>query len=170
MATTRNAREDDVDILAEIGFRAWEKAMEAIGEMADMRGSAREAFVNFTRSSWLTITVVEQAGSVVGWAAREHLNELISDFWIDPEYQGQGLGKALLQEVEAEIVRQGFEKARIETHAQNNEAIDFFEKNGYAIHWLSVAYSPKIDRDVQSVGLSKLFVEVPPTVSYGQEF
>ncbi|TNM65156.1 GNAT family N-acetyltransferase [Aliirhizobium smilacinae] len=170
MATTRNAREDDVDILAEIGFRAWEKAMEAIGEMADMRGSARDAFVNFTRSSWLTITVVEQTGSVVGWAAREHLDELISDFWIDPEYQGQGLGTALLQEVEAEIVRQGFEKARIETHAQNNEAIGFFEKNGYAIHWLSVAYSPKIDRDVQSVGLSKQFVEVPPTVSYGQEF
>lgn len=170
MATTRNAREDDVDILAEIGFRAWEKAMEAIGEMSDMRVSAREAFVNFTRSSWLTITVVEQTGSVVGWAAREHLDELISDFWIAPEYQGQGLGTALLQEVEAEIVRQGFEKARIETHAQNNEAIGFFEKNGYAIHWLSVAYSPKIDRDVQSVGLSKLFVEVPPTVSYGQEF
>ncbi len=170
MAATRNAREDDVDILAEIGFRAWEKAMEAIGEMSDMRSSARAAFVNFTRSSWLTITVVEQTGSVAGWAAREHLDELISDFWIDPEYQGQGLGKALLQEVEAEIVRQGFEKARIETHAQNNEAIGFFEKNGYAIHWLSVAYSPKIDRDVQSVGLSKQFVEVPPTVSYGQEF
>lgn len=170
MATTRNAREDDVDILAEIGFRAWEKAMEAIGEMADMRGSAREAFVNFTRSSWLTVTVVENLGSVVGWAAREHLDELISDFWIDPQYQGQGLGRVLLEEVEAEILRQGFDKSRIETHAQNNEAIGFFEKHGYAIHWLSVAYSPKIDRDVQSVGLSKLLVEAPPAVSYGQEF
>lgn len=170
MATTRNAREDDVEVLAEIGFRAWEKAMEAIGEMADMRGSAREAFVNFTRSSWLTITVVEHLGAVAGWAAREHLDELISDFWIDPQYQGQGLGRALLEEVEAEILRQGFEKVRIETHAQNNEAIGFFEKHGYAIHWLSVAYSPKIDRDVQSVGLSKLLVEAPPTVSYGQEF
>jgi len=59
---------------------------------------------------------------------------------------------------------------RIETHAQNNEAIGFFEKHGYAIHWLSVAYSPKIDRDVQSVGLSKLLVEAAPSVSYGQEF
>lgn len=170
MATTRNAREDDVEVLAEIGFRAWEKAMDAIGEMVDMRSSAREAFVYFTRSSWLTITVVEYLGAVAGWAAREHLDELISDFWIDPQYQGQGLGKALLEEVEAEILRQGFEKARIETHAQNNEAIGFFERHGYAIHWLSVAYSPKIDRDVQSVGLSKLLVEVSPTVSYGQEF
>ena len=170
MATTRNAREDDVDVLAEIGFRAWEKAMEAIGEMADMRASAREAFANFTRSSWLTITVVEEFSTVAGWAAREHLDELISDFWIDPQYQGQGLGRALLEEVEAEILRQGFKKARIETHAQNNVAIGFFEKHGYAIHWLSVAYSPKIDRDVQSVGLSKMLVEVPPTAMYGQEF
>jgi ribosomal-protein-alanine N-acetyltransferase len=169
MVTTRNAREDDVDILAEIGFRAWEKAMEAIGEMSDMRGSARDAFINFARSSWLTITVVEHIGSIVGWAAREHLDELISDFWVDPEYQRQGFGKALLEEVEAEIVRQGFDKVRIETHAQNNEAISFFEKNGYAIHWLSVAYSPKIDRDVQSVGLSKQLVE-RPVEAYGQEF
>lgn len=169
MATTRNAREDDVDVLAEIGFRAWEKAMEAIGEMVDMRVNARDAFVNFTRTSWLTITVVEQLGSIVGWAAREHLDELISDFWIDPEHQGQGFGKVLLADVEAEMKRVGFEKARVETHAQNNEAISFFEKQGYAIHWLSVAYSPKIDRDVQSVGLSKQLVE-RPAESYGQEF
>ncbi|AYD00726.1 GNAT family N-acetyltransferase [Neorhizobium sp. NCHU2750] len=169
MASTRNAREDDVDVLAEIGFRAWEKAMETIGEMADMRTSARDAFVNFTRSSWLTITVVEHFGSITGWAAREHLDEVISDFWIDPEYQGQGFGKLLLADVEAEIVHQGFEKARLETHAQNNEAIGFFERHGYVIHWLSVAYSPKIDRDVQSVGLSKQLVE-KPSEDYGREF
>ncbi len=168
-AIARNAREDEVDILAEIGFRAWEKAMETIGEMTDMRDSARDAFRNFTRSSWLTITVVEQSGHQAGWAAREQLDELISDFWIDPQYQGQGLGKALLADVEAEILRQGFEVARIETHAQNGEAIGFFERQGYAINWLSVAYSPKIDRDVQSVGLSKQLMTAPPA-GYGQEF
>lgn len=169
MATTRNAREDDVDVLAEIGFRAWEKAMEAIGEMTDMRDSARSAFLNFATSSWLTITVIEHAGHVAGWAAREHLDELISDFWIDPHYQGQGLGRTLLGEVEAEIRHQGFDSARIETHAQNSEAIGFFEKQGYAINWLSVTYSPKIDRDVQSVGLSKQLVEISGSL-YGEEF
>ncbi|SFB61132.1 ribosomal-protein-alanine N-acetyltransferase [Rhizobium sp. NFR07] len=169
MATTRNAREDEVDVLAEIGFRAWEKAMESIGEMTDMRDSALSAFRNFARSSWLTITVVEQHGYQAGWAAREHLDELISDFWIDPHYRRQGLGKALLAEVESEILRQGFEAARIETHAQNSEATGFFEKHGYRINWLSIAYSPKIDRDVQSVGLTKALVEAPPA-AYGHEF
>jgi [ribosomal protein S18]-alanine N-acetyltransferase len=169
MATTRNAREDEVDVLAEIGFRAWEKAMESIGEMTDMRDSALSAFRNFTHSSWLTITVVEQHGHQAGWAAREHLDELISDFWIDPQHSGQGLGKVLLAEVEAEILKQGFETARVETHAQNMEAVGFFGKNGYSINWLTVAYSPKIDRDVQSVGLSKSLVEAE-SPGYGQEF
>jgi [ribosomal protein S18]-alanine N-acetyltransferase len=169
MATTRNAREDDVDVLAEIGFRAWEKAMEAIGEMTDMRDSARSAFLNFARSSWLTISVIEQNGYLAGWAAREHLDELISDFWIDPHYQGQGLGRILLEEVETEIRRQGFETARVETHAQNSEAIGFFEKHDYRISWLSIAYSPKIDRDVQSVGLVKSLVEAEAS-GYGREF
>ncbi|MBP1844445.1 ribosomal-protein-alanine N-acetyltransferase [Rhizobium petrolearium] len=169
MATIRNAREDEVDILAEIGFRAWEKAMNSIGEMTDMRLNARAAFQNFTRSSWLTITVIEQGSTVAGWAARENLDELISDFWIDPVFQGHGLGKALLEEVEGEIVHQGFEIARVETHAQNAEAVGFFEKQGYSINWLSVVYSPKIDRDVQSVGLSKrLVAEAPDT--YGPGF
>lgn len=169
MATVRNAREDEAYTLAEIGFRSWEKAMMSIGEMTDMRASARAAFLNFTRSSWLTITVVEQLGSPAGWAAREKLDELISDFWIDPPYQGHGFGRALLAEVEAEIVRQGFMAARVETHARNTEAVGFFEKQGYSINWLSVAYAPKIDRDVQSVGLSKQLVADEPG-TYGPGF
>jgi ribosomal-protein-alanine N-acetyltransferase len=169
MAHIRNASEDEVDILAEIGFRSWEKAMTSIGEMTDMRSSARTAFQNFTRSSWLTITVIEQGGNVAGWAAREKLDELISDFWVDPSFRGHGFGRALLAEIEAEIVHQGFEVARVETHARNTEAIGFFEKQGYSINWLSTSYSPKIDRDVQSVGLSKRLVTEQPD-TYGPSF
>jgi ribosomal-protein-alanine N-acetyltransferase len=166
MAIIRNAREDEADLLAEIGFRAWEKAMISIGEVTDMSDSAFEAFRHFTRKDWLTISAVEQHGTLAGWAAREKLDELISDFWVDPIYQRQGLGGELLAEVEADIVHQGLEEARVETHAHNLEAIGFFEKHGYAINWLSIAYSPKIDRDVQSVGLSKRLVPLAPE-TYG---
>ncbi|AXV15059.1 GNAT family N-acetyltransferase [Neorhizobium sp. SOG26] len=169
MGTIRNAREDEVDALAEVGFRSWEKAMAAIGEMNSMREGARSAFLNFTRSSWLTITVIERGGVLAGWAAREKLDELISDFWVDPAYQGQGLGKLLLAEIEAEILHQGFDVARVETHAQNSEAIGFFEKHGYSLKWLTVTYSPKIDRDVQSVGLAKELVQ-PDLGVYGASF
>ncbi|MDP9839710.1 ribosomal-protein-alanine N-acetyltransferase [Neorhizobium huautlense] len=169
MISIRNARDDETAILREIGVRAWEQAVAPIGATADMRANAEIAFENFTKSSWLTITVAELDGVVAGWASREGLDETITDFWVDPTLQHQGVGTALLAEVEDEIVRQGFVVARLETHARNTDAVGFFEKNGYSINWLSVAYAPKLDQDVQSVGLSKqLAAEEPAT--YGPGF
>ena len=162
MITIRNAREDDCDMLAEIGLRAWDSAMGEVGEPGGMVDSARIVFRNFTRSSWLTITVVEHNGVAAGWASREQLDENITDFWIDPAFQRQGLGAELLKSVEAEMVGQGLDKAAIQTHARNNAAIAFFETQGYQIHWLTVAYQPKLDRDVESVGLSKQLVPDHP--------
>ncbi|MCL6706632.1 GNAT family N-acetyltransferase [Pseudomonas sp. R2.Fl] len=169
MATIRTARQDEADLLAEIGLRSWEKAMVPVGETRPMLENARMAFQNFTRSRWITISVVETGGVPAGWAAREQLDENITDFWIDPQYQGQGLGSALLEVVEGEIRDHGFEAAALETHAKNREAVDFFQKHGYTVHWLTVAYNPKLDRDVQTIGLSKQLVE-PPATGYGQEF
>ena len=169
MATIRNAREDETETLREIGLRAWEKAMLNVGEMAGIRDNARMAFDTFTRQAWLTISVIEQGGALAGWAAREGLDELISDFWIDPPFQRQGHGSALLAAIEADIVRQGFDTARVETHARNEEAVSFFEKHGYRINWLSATYSPKLDREVQSVGLSKVLVE-EVAESYGPAY
>ncbi|GEO86430.1 MULTISPECIES: GNAT family N-acetyltransferase [Alphaproteobacteria] len=169
MITIRNARRDEAQLLADIGFRAWEKAMIPVGETKAMVENARAAFRNFTSSGWLTISVIELNGQPAGWAAREELDEDITDFWIDPEFQGMGLGTALLEELEKEILRQGFDKASLQTHARNEEAVHFFEKRGYSVHWLTIAYNPKLDRDVQSVGLSKQLA-APVVPGYGQEF
>ena len=166
MIHTRNAHEGEADLLSEIGLRAWQRAMAAMGESDALLDAARSAFVYFTQSSWLTITVAELNGQIAGWAARERLDETISDFWIDPAYTRRGLGSALLQRIEKDIAEQGFEKAAMQTHSGNTEAISFFQKHGYAIHWLSVAYNPKLDRDVPSVGLSKDF-EPEGDGSYG---
>ncbi|MBB4066726.1 GNAT family N-acetyltransferase [Gellertiella hungarica] len=162
MITLRNAREEDWELLAEIGLRAWDQALSRIGETAPMLVSARQAFRNFTLSSWLTITVVEKNGIAAGWASRERLDENITDFWIDPPYQRQGLGRALLNSVEAEMIVQGLDKAAVQTHARNNHAVAFFESQGYRISWLSVAYQPKVDRDVESVGLVKQLIPDDP--------
>lgn len=169
MHTIRNARQDEADILTDIGLKAWAQAMGPIGGSEELRDNALSAFSNFTQASWLTITVVEVGGGVVGWAAREGLDEVITDFWIDPAYQRQGHGTALLSELEGEILHQGFLSAKLETHAHNTDAVNFFEKNGYSVNWLSVAYAPKLDQDVQSVGMSKQLA-VPETAGYGREF
>ena len=169
MTTIRGARQEEADLLAEIGVRAWDKAMIPVGETRQMLDNARRAFRNFTHNSWITIFVIETAGAPIGWAAREGLDELITDFWIDPTGEGRGLGTALLEAVEQEMREQGHVTARIETHARNEPAIAFFRARGYSVRWFSAAYNPRFDRDVETVGLAKQLAE-EPAGGYGQEF
>ncbi|MBP1850571.1 GNAT family N-acetyltransferase [Rhizobium halophytocola] len=169
MASIRGARLEEAELLAEIGLRAWEQAMIPVGETRQMLDSARRAFRNFTHSSWITIFVVETGGATAGWAAREGLDELITDFWIDPASEGRGLGTLLLEAIEIEMREQGHATARVETHARNEKAIAFFRARGYSIHWFSAAYNPRFDRDVETVGLVKQLAELTES-GYGQEF
>ena len=164
----RNAREDEIQILTNIGLRAWAQAVGPIGASDELQENAARAFTDFVRSSWLKITVVEDDGVPAGWAAREALDDKITDFWIDPQHQRRGLGSALLQAEEAQVRHGGFESIRLETHAHNTDAVSFFEKNGYRINWLSIAYAPKLDQDVQSVGMTKELAK--PSTAYGAEF
>lgn len=154
MINIRSARQDEAATLAEIGLRAWETALSGIDDSATLRDAAEASFRDFTATHFLTISVVEEGGVVAGWAARERLDETITDFWIDPDRHRHGLGTALLTSLEADIAHQGFDTARLETHARNS-AVSFFERQGYTVHWLTVSYSPKLDRDVETVGLSK---------------
>lgn len=169
MIHIRNAREGEADLLGEIGLRAWQQAMAAMGESDALLDAARSAFTNFTKSTWLTITVAELNGQIAGWGAREKFDETISDFWIDPVFTRQGVGAALLAQIEKDIADQGFDKAGMQTHSGNTEAINFFQKHGYTIHWLSIVYNPKLDRDVPSVGLTKP-LESEGDGTYGPDF
>ncbi|MGG2477865.1 GNAT family N-acetyltransferase, partial [Rhizobium sp. BR5] len=92
MIVIRNALEREAKVLAAIGIRAWRQATMALGITTPLYDNAASAFSNFTRSSWLAIRVAELGGSVAGWAAREHFDEAISDFWIDPDFQRRGIG------------------------------------------------------------------------------
>lgn len=121
----RNALEQEAEALAAIGLRAWRQATAALGITATLYDNAASAFSNFTRSSWLAIRVAESGGSVAGWAAREHFDETISDFWIDPDFQRRRVGSLLLADIERLIVDKGFETIRLETHAQNEPAVAF---------------------------------------------
>lgn len=168
MITIRSARQDEAVALAEIGLKAWESAMSTIEDSSVLREAAEAAFLSFTSHYWLTISVIEEDGINAGWAARERLDETITDFWIDPLWQNRGLGTALLASLEADIRHQGFDTARLETHARNG-AIAFFEKHGYTIHWLTMSYSPKLDRDVETVGLSKRLDEGDDDGLYGRQ-
>lgn len=166
MATIRNAREEDIPLLVGIGVAAWAQAAAGLADLATLRENARAAFEQFLVAHWLRVIVAEKAGTILGWAAREALDDEITDLWVDPARQRQGAGTALVAALEAEIVAAGFEAARLQTHARNDRAVGFFRNRGYGVHWLSVAYSARLDRDVESIGLRRQIVADEP-VGYG---
>ncbi|WP_411035376.1 GNAT family N-acetyltransferase [Shinella sp. BYT-45] len=168
MIAVRNAREEDVPALVEIGVRAWELAVFGVADLQVRSDHARNAFEQFLAGHWLRVSVAECDGVLAGWASREALDDEISDLWIDPPHQRRGIGSALLAAMEAEVVAAGFEAARLQTHARNIVAVGFFQKHGYAVNWLSVDYSPRLDRDVESVGLRRQLVADEPA-GYGPD-
>lgn len=166
MALVRHAREDDKQALVAVGLRAWERAILGLADAADMRRVAQDAFRAFVHQGWLTARVMEADGEIAGWAARERMDGFISDLWIDPQRQSGGLGTLLLEAVETDIRADGFDEATITTHAQNDQAIAFLRRRGYAVNWLSTAYSAKLDRNVGSIGMIKRLVADEPS-GYG---
>lgn len=159
MITIRYATADDVPALVAIGLRAWEQAATGVADLEALRENARIAFLRFLSVNWITVSLAESGGHVAGWAARERMDEEITDLWVEPSAQRQGVGTALLAALEHEMRRAGHEAAGLQTHARNAPALAFFGKHGYSINWLSVAYSPRLDRDVESVGMRRQFVE-----------
>lgn len=155
MVVIRHARQNEIGILAAIGLRAWAKAIAEFADAARMRDAAERAFVDFLTEHWLSVLLIEEENQVCGWAAREDLDGTISDLWIDPAAQGRGLGRALLADMEQRMAAEGFEAADAKTHAQNAAAVAFFQSAGYRVKWLSTAYSQKLDRDMEFIGLSK---------------
>jgi len=168
MISVRLAREDEIVLLTTIGLAAWEKAVSGLADAQGMRRVAELSFLSFLRSHWFSVSVIESGGTVVGWAAREDRDGNISDLWIGPAVQRSGLGSALLAELESRILAEGFGAAVIKTHAQNTQAIGFFRKHGYSISSLSTAYAPKLDRDVETVGMTKTLEE--PVIQLGQQW
>lgn len=168
MVTIRNARADEADVLAAIGFRAWDSTSEGWGDAPDIRESAYRSFETFTRNNWLSIDVAERAGQLVGWGAREKLDNSISDLWIDPVFQRQGVGAALLAHLEQEIAEHGHETALTQVHSENSAALAFFQKAGYGVSWMTTAWSPKLDRDVDTVGLVRRLAEEKSGSGYSE--
>lgn len=168
MVTIRNARADEADILAAIGFRAWDSTAEGWGDAEGIRENALRAFEIFSHNNWLSIDVAERVGQVLGWAAREKLDNAITDLWIEPVFQRQGVGTALLEHLEHEVAGLGHETLVTQVHAENTAAVAFFRKTGFTVSWMTTAWSAKLDRDVDTIGLVKRLAAEKPTGAYGE--
>ncbi len=100
---------------------------------------ADQDVLNVEQAYWKTggeFWVVEQADRLVGTAAfypiaRGNQAVEIRKMYLLPEVRGQGLGRFLLQALEATIVARGYEEIWIETATVLKEAVQLYENSGY---------------------------------------
>lgn len=165
MIEIRYATSRDSHTLAQIGTRSWESAVVGWGENTEaLQTKAHDAYQKFCVNQWTRILVAHDDGVVLGWGARENLDDNITDLWIDPEHQGKGAGKVLLATLERGIAEAGFTAAVLETHAKNVSAIGFYEHCGYRVVSLSVGYSNNLQQDIQIVAMRRELCNPPPNL------
>ncbi|WP_422369730.1 GNAT family N-acetyltransferase [Hoeflea sp.] len=158
MLSIRPASSAEAHDLAKLGLASWEKAIRVWGEDADrLRDNARQAYHAFCTRSWPDILVAEWDGELAGWGACEKADDFITDLWVLPEYQGRGIGTALLVRIEHGIRERGYPSARLDTHARNAGAIRLFKRLGYRVKSYFVTYSEPLDEDIDTVEMIREF-------------
>ncbi|MRG55577.1 GNAT family N-acetyltransferase [Phyllobacterium sp. SYP-B3895] len=152
MVVIRRATEADIAAIAAVGSRAWASNIFSFEpELPGMRSHVERAFQSFAENSYQHVTVAEVDATIVGWGAREKDNDYISDLWVEPAVQGQGIGSQLLRVLKMAIADAGYTKARISTHARNSGAIRLYRREGFAIIERGLEWSTSLEREIEKV-------------------
>lgn len=162
--TLRKASIAEADRLGRLGFASWDSSMRQIlgpgtDELLDAeRDGLLLSFQLFCINAGPSITVAERNGKPIGWAACEPMSAYISDLWVAPEFQRQGVGHLLLGRIEQDIFRAGYDVSVLETHAENGGAIRFYLREGYEIVWRGLKFSRMLGQRTEKVRMEKHLV------------
>lgn len=141
--TIRYYRSDDRDAVLEItersfpGFCLDENVEKLFGDIAGTSWQSRKkkAIAYDLDYRPADTLVAEVGGQVVGYACnriyRTRSVGHVANMAVDPEYQGCGVGKALLKASLDHFRRRGMECARIETLEQNYKARKLYPSFGF---------------------------------------
>ncbi|ATU91950.1 GNAT family N-acetyltransferase [Phyllobacterium zundukense] len=152
MVVIRRATEADIAAIAAIGSRAWASNVFSFEpELPGMRAHVEQAFREFAEASYRDVLVAVADETVLGWGAREEDNDYISDLWVEPVVQGQGIGSSLLRALMSAIAEAGYTKARIGTHARNVGAIRLYQREGFDIVEQGPEWSTSLEREIDKV-------------------
>lgn len=152
----RQAQPGEGDTLGDLGFAAWEASVFGRHDAGRTdRGALREAFRRFCRQAPEAILVAEADGLLLGWGAREHHDEQVSDLWVAPHSQGRGVGGLLLGALLDQIAAAGHDHAKVETLAGNIGAIAFYQRHGFAEVWRAEKFSAALGYAIDKVGMNK---------------
>ncbi|MEQ9636423.1 MAG: GNAT family N-acetyltransferase [Devosia marina] len=154
------ASPDLAESLGMIGFAAWEQS--AFGQDDAGRADRQKllaAFVSFCHEKQHTLLIAAAGHQILGWGAREDMDNIVTDLWVAPIAQGQGVGAALLDALEGAIAKQGFEFSQLETYAGNAGAVSFYERRGYEPIWRGMKFSASLNYELDKVRFRKFLRE-----------
>lgn len=136
--------------VADIGYQSW-LANRLYQEWFDpaVEARAQSWLQNWVQSPNCDVVVCVVDDEVVGWGARDNYEhpgggaplDYISDLWVSPEAQGQGIGTALLKELIDRMKAEHLQRARIEVAQANLRAIDLYVRQGFRETWRGVKMS-----------------------------
>ncbi|WP_366513048.1 GNAT family N-acetyltransferase [uncultured Agrobacterium sp.] len=153
----RAMTEADRNAVGLIGFRAWQSSSAFEDTYLDpvVIERVRGEFEVFAKETNCDLVVAEIDGAIVGWGARAGEPDDISDIWIDPEHQGRGIGRFLVEHFLEDMRSADIPTAKIATHARNVNAIRAYERCGFAIVWQGTQWSESMKVELQKVRLEK---------------
>ncbi len=141
-----------------VGFAAWKSSSAFENAYLDpvVIERVRGEFQSFAAETRCNIAIAEIDGALAGWGARAGEPDYISDIWIDPDFQGQGIGRVLVEHFLNEMRNSGIPIARIATHARNVNAIRLYERCGFEVVWQGTQWSETMQVDLQKVRLERI--------------
>jgi GNAT superfamily N-acetyltransferase len=136
----RRALASDADGMASVSMRAWHLNLKDIVPEGFLDQfvfeKQREKYAERALNSTWILLVAEFDGKIGMIGAQSNDSEpLIYDkqikvMYVDPDFQNQGIGKALLASLFAELKKQGVERAMLWCITANEVACSFYEKLG----------------------------------------
>lgn len=101
------------------------------------------------------LLVARVDGEIVGFAsftlergslALDATRGLLSNIYVDPAYRDRGIGSALLEVAEDELAARGAEVVILEVMAANDDALRFYERQGYDTYRVAMKRDLEDDR------------------------
>lgn len=112
-------------------------------------------FAEFAQESPEGILVALRNGRLLGFGALEQGAGYISDLWVSPRHEGQGVGTSLIKALERRAAGQGLTVVEIEAMTANRRALELYQHLGYAISWQAERYDEALQMSLHKTRLTK---------------
>ncbi|CAI2065067.1 Acetyltransferase YpeA [Serratia fonticola] len=156
MISIKQAMACDAVLLAEIGLTAWQKGlMPHVPPRVSKKFLRDNPFVPFLNTQGSRVLVGFIDHKPVGFGACEGCDDTISDIWVAPAFEGMGVGSAIINALEKEIIDRGYSHAHIQVAAANERAYALYMHLGYREIWRRTEFDVILDIKLEKIGLTK---------------